>query len=179
MGTTVTSTLYIGFRIEESDLWDKVPANVATCEKGHEQAPGQGPFCSQDGLKFELRHGRQATAKFKALAEHLKWSADDPGLYGWLQGYERIYTIRQEDEVQEGQVGIYVVNRKKPLHEDRPLLAVAKVVGVIQGWSDKIPNWSMSWDPEELAADFKLLEEVRKAAGFVEPSRLFFSLYHS
>src|SRR5262245_41293820 len=122
MGMSLTLA-FVGFRVQESDFWDMVPANVATCEKGHEQK-SDGPFCPLDGTKFERRNGRKASKKFAALATHYQWAGD----------YEEIYAKLSEDDPQVGRLGIYNVNSCLP--SDHTLLAFAKQVADISGWNE-------------------------------------------
>jgi hypothetical protein len=177
MGVTTSCSGYVGFVVRESDFWDIVPAQVATCEKAHPQ-PGDEPFCSKDGTPFVRRNGREASQKFQKLAAHLGWKSDDTGLRSWLEGYERMFANLQEEDSES--IGLYMVNRHTPVHEGgSPVLAIARRVGHIPGWARGTSPLLMAVSGEDLTSTFQELVRARDVAGFDGPVRLFLTLYVS
>lgn len=162
MSFDVHTSVVVGFRLENSDLWNEYPTGRVVCENGHERQDETWKRCPECGAEFSPERALGPTKQFWDYCQSVgqkptvmweSWEGGD-GLVNWEMASEN---CGPEDE------------------EFNVLCIKVLSSGAVPYPSTK----EVSIDPSTVAEAATAMEHLREALGIEAPVRVFLSHFTS
>lgn len=164
MSFDVHTSVLVGFRLENSDLWNEYPTGRVVCENGHERQDEAWKKCPECGTEFSAERALGPTKRFWDYCQSVgqkptvvwgDWE-DGDGLVNWERASEN-HSPEDEDE------GFNIL--------------CIKVLssGTVPYASSK----EVSTDPSTVAEAAAAMEHLREGLGIKAPVRVFLSHFTS